>query len=168
MTTSEQKTVDALLQTLNSIRQENNKFREDVTNQVQSVKTKVDAKHIPITFEQDILRTTQVSIAKSIEAVLSGYSSPLNKLIVSVVDENSKELRQIISDSFSQVIKTTEFKESIVSAFSHKVARTIISNNDGLFDKVSNELKQDSVFKSKMALAVSNVVEECLKEHKSV
>ena len=36
------------------------------------------------------------------------------------------------------------------------------SQHDGLFDKVSNELKQDSVFKAKMSLAVSNVVEECL------
>jgi len=27
---------------------------------------------------------------------------------------------------------------------------------------VSNELKQDAVFKSKMALAVANVVNECL------
>ena len=47
------------------------------------------------------------------------------------------------------------------------MARNIISNNDGLFDKVSNELKQDAVFKSKMALAVSNVVEECLNERRS-
>ena len=37
----------------------------------------------------------------------------------------------------------------------------------GLFDKVSNELKQDAVFKSKMALAVSNVVEQCLNERRS-
>jgi hypothetical protein len=65
------------------------------------------------------------------------------------------------------VILTDEFKQSIVSAFSHKVARTIISNNDGLFDKVSNELKQDSVFKARMAMAVSNVVEECLRDRES-
>jgi hypothetical protein len=57
------------------------------------------------------------------------------------VDENSTELRALISDSFVQVIRKDEFKQAIVSAFSHKVARSIISNNDGLFDKVSNELK---------------------------
>jgi len=83
-------------------------------------------------------------------------------LVKSVVDEYSPELRKIISESFGEVISLDEFKESIVNAFSHKVARTIISNNDGLFDKVSNELKQDAIFKSKMSLAVSNVVEECL------
>jgi len=86
------------------------------------------------------------------------------KLVKSVVDENSTELRALISDSFVQVIRKDEFKQAIVSAFSHKVARSIISNNDGLFDKVSNELKQDAVFKSRMALAVANVVNECLLE----
>ncbi len=112
--------------------------------------------------EQEILRASQVAIGDSITKVLTNYDSPLQKLVKSVVDENSTELRKIISDSFVTVIRTDEFKTSILNAFSHKVARTIISNNDGLFDKVSNELKQDAVFKAKMAMAVSNVVEECL------
>jgi predicted oxidoreductase (fatty acid repression mutant protein) len=116
--------------------------------------------------EQDILRTAQTSIAKAIADTLGGYNSPLTKLIISVVDENAKELRAIISDSFTQVIRTDDFKKSIVNAFSHKVSRTIISNNDGLFDKVSNDLKQDAVFKAKLSLAVANVVEECLTEKK--
>ena len=125
---------------------------------------KTEKKHIPIHFEQSILQTAQVAITDSIKNVLSGYSSPLSKLIASVVDENSAELRQIISDSFTQVIRKDEFKQSIVEAFSHKIARTMISNNDGLFDKVANGLKTDSVFKSKITLAVSTIVEECLKK----
>lgn len=115
-------------------------------------------------YEQDILKVAQQSINEAISKCMTGYDSSLNKLVKSVVDENSAELREIISDSFTQVIKTPDFKQSIINAFSHKVARTIISNNDGLFDKVANELKQDSIFKSKMAIAVSNVVEECLKQ----
>ena len=116
--------------------------------------------------EQDILTTAQLAIAASIKEALGKYDSPLIKLVNSVVQENSTELRALISDSFTKVIRTDEFKQSIVNAFSHKVARTIISNNDGLFDKVSNELKQDAVFKSKMALAVAQVVDECLRDRK--
>lgn len=112
--------------------------------------------------EQEILRASQTAIAESIKTVLTGYNSPLNKLVAEVVNQETPFLRAIISDSFNQVIRTEDFKTAIVSAFSHKVARSIISNNDGLFDKVANELKQDSVFKAKMALAVSNVVNECL------
>lgn len=111
----------------------------------------------------DILSTTQSAIHESIKNVLTNYNSPLNKLVASVIDLHSSELRSIINDSFTRVIQTEDFKESIVSAFSSKVARTIISNNTGLFEKVSNELKQDATFKAKLALAVNNVVEECLK-----
>lgn len=112
--------------------------------------------------EREILRTAQTSINEAIKAALIGYNSPLTKLVMEVVNQETPLLRSIIYDSFNQVIRTDDFKASIVSAFSHKVARSIISNNDGLFDKVANELKQDSIFKAKMALAVSNVVNECL------
>lgn len=164
MTTKEEQTIKELLQTVRDLRTENQKFREDVTNQVATINTKTEKKHLPIYYEQDILKTAQQSINEAISKCMTGYDSPMNKLVKSVVDENSAELRNIISSSFTKVIRTDEFKQAIVNAFSHKVARTIISNNDGLFDKVSNELKQDAVFKSKMAIAVSNVVEECLRE----
>lgn len=117
--------------------------------------------------EKDILQAAQQATSAAIRDTLTKYDSPLVKLVKQVVEENNTELKALISDSFQKVIRTEEFKTSILSAFSHKVARTIISNNDGLFDKVSNELKQDAVFKAKMAMAVSNVVEECLSDRKS-
>ena len=144
------------------MRQENEKYRASLKEQVEEIKKK----HVPVSLEADILRSAQAGIAKAIQDSLAGYNSPLLELVKNVVASNNGELRQIISDSFKLVIGKEEFKKSIVDAFSHKVARTIISNNDGLFDKVSNELRQDSVFKSRMAIAVSNVVEECLNERR--
>ena len=167
MTTKEQQTIDNLFKAVQDLRTENAKFREDVKLQVETINTKTDKKHVPITLEQDILRTAQIAMNESIQKVLTDYSSPLKKLVEVVVSENATFLKQLISESFNTVIRTDEFKNSIINAFSHKVARSIISNNDGLFDKVSNELKQDAIFKSKMALAVSNVVEECLNERRS-
>lgn len=164
MTTKEQQTIDNLFKAVQDLRTENSKFREDVKLQVETINTKTENKHVPITLEQDILRTAQIAMNESIQKVLTDYSSPLKKLVEVVVSENTTFLKQLISESFNTVIRTDEFKNSIINAFSHKVARNIISNNDGLFDKVSNELKQDAVFKSKMALAVSNVIEECLNE----
>jgi len=167
MTTKEQQTIDNLFKAVQDLRTENSKFREDVKLQVEAINTKTEKKHVPIALEQDILRTAQIAMNESIQKVLTDYSSPLKKLVEAVVAENTTFLKQLISESFNTVIRTDEFKNSIINAFSHKVARNIISNNDGLFDKVSNELKQDAVFKSKMALAVSNVVEECLNERRS-
>ena len=119
--------------------------------------------------DKEILSVVQSAVTTSIrDTLVNKYDSPLIKLVKQVVEDHNTELKKLINDSFEQVIRTDEFKESIVSAFSHKVARTIISNNDGLFDKVSNELKQDAVFKAKISIAVSNIVEECLKERKGV
>jgi len=164
MTAKEEKTLETMMKIVQDLRTENTLFRQDIKTQVEAIKAKTDRTFLPVSLEQDILKTAQRAIGESISKVMTGYDSPLVKLVKSVVDENSSTLRVIISDSFKQVISTDEFKQSIVSAFSHKVARTIISNNDGLFDKVSNELKQDSVFKARMAMAVSNVVEECLRD----
>lgn len=167
MTRKEEETINLLMKTVQELKTENSKFREDINLLVSEINLKVEKKHVPLSLEQDILRTAQLAMDESIKKVLTDYGSPLKKLVEFVVSENSGFLRQLISDSFNEVIKKDEFKQSIISAFSHKVARSIISNNDGLFDKVSNELKQDAVFKSKMALAVSNVVEECLRERKN-
>jgi hypothetical protein len=162
MTASEQKALNEISLVLRDMRTSNNEFRSSINEMVTKVSDRVDKKHLPVNLESDILSTVQSSIQKSIGDCLAAYNSPLLKLVSEVVSENSSTLKSIISDSFKQVISTDDFKLSIVSAFSHKVARTIISNNDGLFDKVSNELKQDNVFKAKMAVAVANVVEECL------
>ena len=167
MNKKEEVLINELLLLVKDLKSENNKFREDINKQIETINNKVDKKHIPVNLEQDILKTAQLAMNDSIIKVLTDYSSPLKKLTADVINENSLFLKELISDSFNQVIRTDEFKPSIISAFSHKVARNIISNNDGLFDKVSNELKQDSVFKAKMALAVSNVIEECLTEFKN-
>lgn len=168
MTSKEQQAVDSLLKAVQDLRVENQKFREDIKIQIETINGKTEKKHLPIYLEQDILKSAQIAIIASIKKVLQDdYNSPLKRLIISVVYENSVELKSLISDSFTEVIRKDEFKQSIVSAFSHKVARSIISNNDGLFDEVSNELKQDAVFKSRMALAVANVVNECLLEREN-
>jgi len=166
MTLKEEQSIEKLLKVVSDLISENAKSKKETLELIEKINSKTDKKHLPITLEQDILQVTQQSIQLSIKDVLTKYDSPLGKLVKSVIEENSTELKSLISDSFTKVIRTDDFKKSIVNAFSHKVSRTIISNNDGLFEKVSNELKQDSIFKAKMSLAVANVVEECLRERK--
>ena len=163
MTNKEQNTIDSLHKLVSDLAAENRVFKAQIDEKTTKLEKQVNATYLPVNLEQEVLRTAQQAIGDSIKSVLTGYSSPLTKFVAAVVEENGAFLKGVISDSFNKVIRTEDFKQSIINAFSHKVARTIISNNDGLFDKVSNELKQDTIFKSKMALAVSNVVEECLK-----
>lgn len=146
-------------------------FKKDISQtftELEKREEKIDnqIKNSPVNLELNILSSVQSSINKAIQEVLVSYNSPLLALVRSVIEDHSRELKEIISKSFKEVIQVEDFKKSIISAFSHKVSRSIISNSQGLFDKVSNELKQDPVFKSRMVLATSNVVEECLREKK--
>jgi len=166
MTKDEQKQINILIETVNILKQENKLLTEKLTEMVNTMNNKVNEKYMPVQLELDILQTAQTSIQKAIHESLTGYNSPLIKLVIKVIEDKSTEFKTIISDSFDEVIKLDEFKKSIREGFSHKIARNIISNNNGLFDKISNELKQDAVFKSKMTLAVVNVVNECLEEKK--
>lgn len=160
---SKKEELENLIKELSATKREFQSKIDSVIESINQTKAEIHKAKSPANMESDILVAAQEAIAKSIKEVLSGYNSPLAKLTLEVINSHSSELKQIINDSFSSVIKTEDFKTSIVNAFAHKVSRTIISNNDGLFDKVSNELKQDSVFKAKMSIAVANVVEECLK-----
>ena len=162
MTAEEKKRFDALEALVKELTESNKILTQKMLVALEAINQKVEKKHLPISLEQSILSTTQSAIDKSIQTALSAYDSPLTKLIKSVVDEHSKELKDLVSTSFGEVIRTDDFRKSIVQAFSHKVAKTIISNNDGLFDKVSNELKADAVFKAKMVAAVARVVEDCM------
>ena len=163
MTKNEEKSIQSLNQTLSAIREENRIFKESVTAMVTDIGNAVAKKHAPIHFENDILSAVQSSVSKVISESLSAFNGPMAKLVASVVASRENVLRDIIAKAFDEVIYLPDFKASIVTAFSHKVARSIISNNDSLFDKVSNELKQDAIFKSKITVAISNVIEECIK-----
>ena len=165
MTSKEEQTLKEILVVAKELRAGVSEFKTQVTETVSELSSLVEKKHVPICLEKDILSTVQSSVAESIKTTLTGYNSPMTKLVTQVIESHSGELRCVIDEAFSEVIRTDDFKASLVSAFSHKISRTIISNNDGLFDKVSNELKQDATFKSKITLAVANVVEECLKKN---
>lgn len=127
-----------------------------------SVEKKADRQNAPSDLEANILRVAQESIHKALQTVLTNYDSPIVKLIKLVVEENSAELKKIIESAFTSVMRTEDFKRAIFEGCQHKVSRVIVSGNDGLFDKVANDLRQDPVFKAKISVAVANVVEECL------
>jgi len=164
MTEAEKRNMENLTSLVRQIREDNKEFRATCEKSIDDINSKVERKFAPLYFEADILSTVQSSIAAVISETLKGWNSPMNKIIQSVVDENYHEIRRIISEGFTATIRTSEFKQSVINAFSHKIARLMISSNDALFDKVASDLKQDSVFKSKMAIAISIVVEEILSE----
>ena len=115
--------------------------------------------------EKEILQVCQQSISSAIQQNLTGYSSPLAKIINGVVAQNEEALTSIVKDAFNSVIMTKDFKKSVVESFHHKVAKTLVGHLDGSIDQAVNALRQDPTIKAKMILAIENIVEKELKKN---
>ena len=160
-TIKEEKVIEQLLQTVKELKEDNAKFKQSVSDYILAVNTKVNNKHLPINFEAQILEATKMSIADSIQkALVGGYNNPLHKLIEGVINEHSKELKDIVTRAFDSAIKTEDFESSIKDAFLHKISRLMISANDGMVEKITNELRQDAVFRAKMVTAIAQIIED--------
>lgn len=110
--------------------------------------------------EQEILRTAQSSIGKAIGEALTGYHSPLQKLVNKVVDTHSESLTKVMHEAMGTVISTPEFKEACINAFHHKVAKLLVTKLEGSVEKTVNTLRQDPTIRAKMVLAIQGIVEE--------
>lgn len=160
MTSKEIELMNDIKNSIRALELHNQNHINNVHKQIDEMNEKIDKKHLPVFMEKDILQATQTAITKSITEALSGYNSPMQKLVNSVIESHQNDLREILNDSFTQVINTEDFKKSVVNAFTHRIAKNLVSTNDSLFDKVTSDLKQDPVFKSKMMIAVANIVDE--------
>lgn len=124
--------MNQLLAAIRDLKQSNTEFRNELDKKVSGLEQKVDQKHIPINLELGILTTLQTSMDKAIKDLLSSdYNSPLKKLVEKVINDHSTQLLQIMSEAFAVAISTDNFKESVRSAFAHKVARHVLSNTEG-------------------------------------
>ena len=166
MTTKEQQTIDSLYKVVSELRVENNKFREDITNQTQVLSDKIEKKHVPIDLENEIMDVVDKSLTKAMEVALTGYNSPLTKYAHNVVAKYQTEIEAVFNAVVSEGIKTEQFKERVREVLLHKIAKTIISGIDGSVDKTVNLMKQDAIFRSKLTLSVNTIVDEFLKQPK--
>lgn len=125
-----------------------------------TIKAFMCKKQEPINLEHNIIDTSIKAINAAIEKCLIGYDSPLMRLIKIVIDKHSLELCEIIEACLKNVTTKESFKNSIIDAFSHKLARNIISMNESLTDKVSSDLMKNPAFKAKAILALDNIITE--------
>lgn len=110
--------------------------------------------------EKDILASINHSIQEVIKERLSGYDSPLTKLVNSVVGENEQKLRTVFSEAFVLVVDSNDFKKEVHQAFQHKVAKLLVSKLEGSIEKSVNLLRSDPTIKAKMILAIENIINE--------
>lgn len=162
MTENERRQIQELIEISKTMQECNHDFRTMLSARVDELEAKIEAKHAPVQLETVIWRSVNGAMQKAVLDALSAYDSPLKKLTNAVIGEHEKELRAIIGSCFEATIRHDDFRSSVMEAFNHKIARLVISNNDSLLDKVSNDLKSDATFRAKLTLAVSGVVDAFL------
>ncbi len=109
--------------------------------------------------ENEILELARSAIKeKIIERFASSYNSPLNKCADSVFAEHEDEFKKLFRDALSQIVNSKSFKAIIYEEFTHKVAKNLVAKLEGSIEKATNELRQDPILKSKMILAIEDII----------
>lgn len=109
--------------------------------------------------EQQIARQIKSSLSKVIVENLSGYNSPMKQLIADVFESERGNVSSIMKSVLSEVISSPDFKATIKDEFNRKVAKFLVGSMEGQVKKATEVLKQDPTFKSRMILAVQNIVD---------
>lgn len=162
MTTTEQKTVNDLYKIASDLRDANNKLRDEVEQRIKNIENKVEQKHIPLMLEDEVQKAVHSSIQKAFNDALGGYNSPLQKYALNVVAKYQTNIENVFDEVVKEAIKTDEFKQRVREVLLHKIAKTMISGIEGSVDKTINQMKQDSVFRSRLTLSVNSLVDEFL------
>lgn len=166
MTTTEQKSVNDLYVVASNLRDANKQLREEIELRLKSVEKQVEQKHLPISLEKEVTNAVTASIQKAFNDALGGYSSPLQKYALNVVAKYQSSIESVFDEVVKEAIKTDEFKSRVREVLLHKIAKTMISGIDGSVDKTINQMKQDAIFRSRLTLAVNNLVSEFLTQQK--
>jgi len=168
MTLQEQKTIDSLNKSINQLREDNLKFKDDITQLIKVINKKVDEKREPLSLEKEVIYSLNDSLKIAFQKALSdSYNSPLKKYADNIVIKHQVAIEKIFDTIVTEGISTYEFKESVRITFLNKLSKTVVSGIDGSLEKTINLMKQDSIFRSRLTLAVNTLVEEFINQPKA-
>jgi len=160
MTAKEEQTINSLLKSVNDLRTDNIQFREYINKQVESINNKVEQKHLPITLENQVISSVSSAVHKATTEALSGYNGVIQKYATKAIEPFESQIISIFSNCIKESITSGEITKLAKTELLHKIVKTVISGIDGSVDKVITQMKQDSIFRSKLTLFVNQLVEE--------
>ena len=165
MTNKEQESINKLYDLMSKIHSENEMFREEVSERVKIAEKKIEQKKLPLNLENEVVHAATDVIHESLRKVLlDDYNSPLKKYAVNIITKYQNSIENVFDKIVSEGINTLEFELACKDALLKKIAKTVISGIDGSVDKVVHQMKQDTVFRSKLTLMVNNLIHEYLNQ----
>lgn len=97
---------------------------------------------------------------KVIERFTTNWSSPLSKMVDSVIENHSIELKELIEDCLSQITSSKLFKDTVKEEFIRKVAKNMVGKLEGLVTKSVDKLNNDVTMKARMIVALEDIIKK--------
>lgn len=165
MTNKEQNSIEHMMNLMSKIHTENDLFKKMLLERVEVAEKKIEQKKMPLNLENEVVYAATDVIKDSLKKVLlDDYNSPLKKYGFNIIGKYQESIENIFDKIISEGINTSEFELAAKDALLKKIAKSVISGIDGSVDKVINQLKQDTVFRSKLIVMVNNLIKEYLNQ----
>ena len=114
MTTNEQKTINELFNMVNMLKEQNDKFREELNIKVNGLEKQIEQKQLPLSLENQVIHSINDVLVESLKKSLStGYNSPLDKYANNVISKYQKNIESIFDKIISNGISNVEFDKVV-------------------------------------------------------
>lgn len=111
-----------------------------------------------INADQLLIDAIKDGLRKGIADKITGYGSPLDALIKSVIEGHSGALRSLLDSAITTAINTDSFQKEITAAVHRNLAKTLVQRFGGEVEKQVNILKSDPTTRARITLAIEEIV----------
>ena len=113
--------------------------------------------------ESEIIAAVRSGISHAISEKLGGYNSPLDKLLQAAIDQQSSDIKSLMSSAISAALVDTSFRETIVAAVRKKLADLLIQKFGGEMEKQVNAFKSDPSTRARITVAIDEIIQSQMK-----
>jgi hypothetical protein len=115
-------------------------------------------KNEPIISKDDVVGVVREALMSKIGTVMNGYTSPLDKIIISVINEYEADFREVVNNALQVTIKDKQFVSDVNVQFKHKIAKSLVGKLEGAVEKAADKLRQDPTLRARMILAIEELI----------
>ena len=96
--------------------------------------------------------------AEVVKSRLSGYNSPLAKMVDEVVARQEGEIKALLREAITDAVSQDDFRREVKSAFAHTLARLLMADFKGEIEKQASALRQQPDFRARVVMAIEKIV----------
>ena len=109
--------------------------------------------------EQEVIKQISLTVAGSIQKVLTGYSSPLIPLVNRAVAEREAEINALIGSYVDKALLNLAESSEIEIAIRDKFARMMVSKIGGSLESRFNKLRSQGQMKDRIDAGLEKLVD---------